>query len=84
MYFADKFVLDEHESLIEIRNIQECVVISFCCNNIEIQEIWDKIYKLIHKERLLLDAYQFFTGQIFPENPGVVKFDKGRCSMYLI
>ena len=83
-YFADKFVIDEHESHIEIRNIQECTVISFCCNNIEVQDIWNKIYKLIHKEKLLFDTYLFFTGEIFPENPGVIKFDKGICSMYLI
>ena len=83
-YFVDKFVIDEHESLIEIRNIQECTVISFCCNNVEVQDIWNKIYKLIHKEKLLFDTYLFFTGEIFSENPGVIKFDKGICSMYLI
>ena len=78
-YFTHKFVLDEHDTLVEIRNISEYVVISFCAN-IEIQKIWDKIYNLIYKER----ADQFFKGHIFQENPGVVKFDNDKCNLLLM
>ena len=60
------------------------MVISFRSSNYNVQEVWDKVYKVVNKDSLLLDTYQLFTEEMFPENPGVVKFDKGICSMYLI
>ena len=83
-YFTNKFIIDEHESLAEIKNISECMVISFRCSNCNVQHVWDKIYKVVNKDRLLLDTYQLFREDMFPENPAVVKFDKDICSMYLI
>ena len=74
-YFTNKFIINEHESLVEIKNIPESMVISSWL----LLRFWDKIYKVANKDRLLLDTYQ-----LFPENPGVVKFGKGICSMYLI
>ena len=78
-YFTNKFIIDEHESFVEIKNIPECMVISFRWSNYNVQEVWGKIYKVVNNDRLLLDTYQ-----LFPENPGVVEFGKGICSMYLI
>ena len=72
-YFTNKFIIDEHESLVEIKNISECMVISFRCINYNVQEVWDKIYKVVNKDRFLLDTYHIFTEEMFPGNSGVLK-----------
>ena len=52
--------------------------------NRNMQEIWNKIYNLIHYKRIdLLDAYKFYTDRSFPETPGCVRFYNDTYDLYL-